>query len=78
MSCPFQDVFGAPGSGVHKIRLADVAVVDVGLTVVMAAALSRAFGWPLGQTTLGCFLLGVLLHRLFCVRTTVDKMLFAP
>ena len=24
------------------------------------------------------FLLGIAMHRLFCVRTTVDKMLFIP
>ena len=28
------------------------------------------------QVTVGLFLLGIILHRLFCVRTTIDKLLF--
>ena len=28
------------------------------------------------QVLLGLFLLGIIMHRLFCVRTTIDKYLF--
>jgi hypothetical protein len=31
-----------------------------------------SFAW----TTAGLFFLGIILHRLFCVRTTIDKLIF--
>ena len=76
--CPYKNMFGAPGTGVHSLRIANIAVVDVGLTVALAAVLSGAFGWRLGPTTAACFLLGIVCHRLFCAETTVDKALFGP
>lgn len=30
----------------------------------------------LGFTPLGLFVLGIISHRIFCVRTTIDKLLF--
>jgi hypothetical protein len=52
------------------------AIVDVVLTVLVAWLLSYWAGWPLGWTVLGAFLAGIVVHRMFCVRTTVDRLLF--
>lgn len=76
MLCKYKNIFGAPKEGVHKHRLFGVAVVDVGCTILMAALLAWLFSWRFDITLLVLFLLGIALHRLFCVRTTVDHLLF--
>lgn len=74
--CPYRDLFGKPGEGPHSIRIFGVAAVDVVLTLIgawfIARYLSIGYGWAL----FGLFLSGIVLHRLFCVRTTVDRWLW--
>jgi len=74
--CKYRNALGVPGKGVHSLRLGGVAIMDVVMTLVGAyiiAYYARAsFAW----TAAGLFLLGIVLHRLFCVRTTVDRLLF--
>lgn len=76
MSCPYKNFFGAPGTGAHSYRFMNIAVVDAGLTVVVAWLISWAFRTPFWWTLLAFFVFGIILHRLFCVRTTLDKILF--
>jgi len=76
MLCSFSDVFGRPGEGVHSVRLAGVAVVDLGLTIGAAWLLSRWLLAGFWKVLLALLLLGVVAHRLFCVRTAVDGWLF--
>ena len=76
MSCPYKNLFGAEGTGAHSYRFMGLAVVDVVLTVMAAWLISWGFGAPFWWTLLGLFLSGIILHRLFCVRTTIDKILF--
>ena len=78
MSCPYKDIFGAPDTGVHSYRFMDIAVVDALLTVLAAALFAWGFRIPFGWTLLGLFILGILLHRVFCVRTTLDTYIFGP
>jgi hypothetical protein len=58
----------------------DVAVADVAMTLLGAALLAGGTGrltaWRFAAAAAGLFLLGVALHRLFCVNTTVNKALF--
>ena len=81
-TCKFAAMFGRPGEGAHAIRLFDVAVVDVAATVAVALLIARfALKWPIASLrtlalTLSLFLLGILAHRAFCVRTRVDRWLF--
>lgn len=51
--CHYSEALGVPGQGIHSYRLADIAVVDVILTLIAAYGVG-----------------------LFCVRTTVDKLIF--
>jgi len=74
--CPYKNIFGAPGTGAHSYRLFNVAVVDVVLTVLVAWAISWLFRLKFWQVLVAAFLLGIVAHQFFCVRTTVDKMLF--
>ena len=75
-ACAYKDLFGAPGTGAHAVRFAGVAIVDVILTVLVGLLLAWAMDWPTWYVIAALFVLGILAHRLFCVRTTVDKILF--
>jgi hypothetical protein len=74
--CKYRDALGVPGKGVHAYRFMGIAVVDLVLTVVAAAVIARLAGWSFAWTLGGLLVLGVGMHRLFCVRTTVDRLLF--
>ena len=74
--CKYKDIFGKPGTGPHSYRLFNVAIVDVLLTILAAFLIARAGNLPFIKTMILLFLLGIILHHVFCVRTTVDKILF--
>ena len=74
--CPYKNALGIPGKGIHSYRIFNIAIMDVLMTVIGALVISYLSGWNFGWTLLGLFLLGIILHRLFCVRTTIDKLLF--
>lgn len=76
MLCKYKDVLGKPGKGAHKYRIFNIAIVDVILTVIVAGILSYLFKWRFWLTLLILFLTGIVAHRIFCVKTTVDKALF--
>ena len=74
--CQYRNIFGEPGQGAHKYRIFNIAIVDTVLTVLLAYIISYISGVSLMYVIPGTFLLGIVFHRLFCVRTTVDKLLF--
>ena len=76
MLCKYKDALGKPKQGIHSYRFFGVAIVDVLMTVVAAGILAWGFGWSFWYTIIGLFVLGIALHRLFCVRTTIDQYLF--
>jgi len=75
--CKYKNALGVPGKGVHSYRLFGVAIVDVIMTVVAAYIFSYFTNYSFLHTTIILFILGILLHHVFCVRTTVDKLLFS-
>ena len=86
--CQYKDLFGKPSEGVHRYRIFNIAVVDVVVTVVFAwiiwwilnrfvlPRLAINTKIPFLPFLLAVFVLGVFVHRAFCVRTGMDKMLF--
>ena len=74
--CAYRNMFGAPGTGIHGIRVADIAVVDVVLMLAAAYFVSKTFRISLGVATGSLALAAIICHRVFCVHTTVDRLLF--
>jgi len=74
--CHYRDIFGRPREGVHSYRLYDIAVVDVAATVVVAFIISRVFEVIFWKSLASLFIIGIISHRAFCVRTTLDKLIF--
>jgi Kef-type K+ transport system membrane component KefB len=74
--CDYKDIFGKPNEGVHKHRLFGVAIVDVILTMLIGFFISYQFNHSLFDVLVLLFIIGIISHQAFCVRTTVDKFLF--
>ena len=75
--CSYKNLFGAPDTGAHSIRFMGLAVVDVALTILAGLLIAWFFEWPTLYVVGAVFLLGIFLHWLFCVRTTIDTLLFS-
>jgi len=74
--CIYKNMFGKVNTGIHSYRLGNIAVVDTLMTIIVAYGVSHFTKFSFVLTLLTLFLLGIFLHRLFCVRTTIDKFLF--
>jgi hypothetical protein len=73
--CKYKDIFGKPKEGAHSYRIFDVAIVDVAFTLLGAYLIARYFNLPLLHTTITLFILGIIIHYMFCVDTTINKLL---
>jgi hypothetical protein len=79
MFCQYKDIFGKPGEDAHSYRIPglDVASVDVIMTFVVGFIIWFATNKQyFAQIMVILFILGIISHRLFCVRTKVDRCLF--
>jgi hypothetical protein len=72
----YKNIFGKPETGAHSYRFFNIAIVDVIVTIIFAYSISWYFEYPFLATLALLFLLGIFMHRLFSVRTTVDKIIF--
>ena len=63
--CEYSDIFGKPNQGVHSIRIFDIAIVDVLLTVLIAYMISIYFNKSFIIILLVFFICGIILHKLF-------------
>lgn len=77
MLCEYKNMLGKVGEGVHSIRVFNIAIVDVLLTIIGAYIIHLLVpGYRFSSILLILFAAGIVLHRIFCVGTTVDKLLF--
>ena len=74
--CKYKNILGEPGKGIHSYRLFGVAIADVTITVIAAALISYFLKYSFITTLIILFILGIVLHKIFCVKTTIDKLLF--
>jgi len=70
-------MFGEPNTGIHSRRMFNIAVWDVVLTFIGALLFYARYRTNLLFTIICFFVFGIVIHRLFCVRTTIDKLLFS-
>ena len=83
--CKYKNIFGEPNTGIHSIRVFNIAIFDVLSTIIGAIVIHQIIIISildmgniikLWMVIVSLFILGIILHRLFCVRTTIDKLLF--
>jgi polyferredoxin len=76
MFCEYSNILGEPRKGVHqkRIPIVDIAFNDFIATLIAGIIFYLLFGawyWFFFP-----FILGIILHRLFCVNTTMNKLIF--
>ena len=71
-----KSIFGEPSKGIHSYKLFNIAIIDVLFTFIAAFLFSFYFKINYFFILVLLFLFGIVLHRLFNVKTTVDKFLF--
>jgi fatty acid desaturase len=74
--CKYKDLFGKPREGLRKYRLFDIAILDTAVVVLIGVLISYLTGYNIWVVLAVLFLLGIIVHRIFCVRTGMDKLLF--
>jgi hypothetical protein len=75
--CKYKNILGIPRQGAHSYRIFNIAIVDVLLTLILGYIISYIYKISFVKTCVILFILGIILHRVFCVRTTIDKLLFS-
>ena len=79
MSCPIvkkSHIFGEPNTGFHAYRIADIAAFDLVATVVISGLISYNYDFSFLLVFLLFMVLAIASHRLFCVDTTINKIIF--
>jgi len=76
MLCKYKNILGKTNTGIHSYKFYGISMGDVGLTILGAALISWLSNLNFFLILIILFLLGIILHRIFCVRTTVDKLIF--
>lgn len=74
--CYYNNIFGIPKEGLHKYRLFNIAIVDVILTILVALIITYFFNLNFINILLILFIIGIFLHKLFCVNTTINNLIF--
>lgn len=74
--CKYKNALGEPNKGIHSYRFLGLAIIDVIMTVVSAFIISYFTKFSFYYILGGLFLSGIILHRLFCVRTRIDTIIF--
>lgn len=70
----YKNIFGEPKEGVHSIRVFDFAVVDIVLTILGAFIISKVCDMNFVFALILFFIIGQILHLIFCVETQFIKM----
>lgn len=83
--CKYKGIFGNPNEGLHKYRMFNVAIFDVISTIIVGIIIYQFIiinifkmqnTIKLWMVLAILFISGIFAHRVFCVRTTIDKLLF--
>ena len=78
--CKYKDIFGAPKEGIHSLRLFGVPVFDLFGTIALAMAMNHipylveAIPNYLSRFLFNfsiLYLLSIVIHKLFCVKTNL-------
>lgn len=80
--CKYKDVLGIPNKGLHK-NYFGFAIFDILGTIIIAFVIKYIlifinpnYSFSYLYILFILILIGIICHRVFCVKTKVDKLLF--
>ena len=70
------NLLGEPGKGIHKTRIpgTNIALADTLATIIGAYFISKHFHLSFVYTLVMLFIIGEILHVLFCVGTPISSL----
>ena len=74
--CQYKDILGVPGVGFHNHFGMGFAVLDLLGTILIAYFISNKYNFSFNHTFIALMMVAIFLHKLFCVDTTLNKILF--
>lgn len=75
--CKYKDIFGKPNEGVHSYRIFNIAIIDTVLTIILGYFIAKYYKLNLLYVLVGLFILATIIHKIFCVKTTLTNF-FLP
>lgn len=75
--CKYKDILGTPNVGLHSYRILNIAIFDVIGTFIIAYLIVYFNPeYKFWKVSIILLILGIILHRIFCVNTTINKLIF--
>jgi len=69
-------MFGEPRKGFHSYRIKNIAALDMVGTALASWLISYNYDFSFLSVFLFFIVLAIAFHRLFCVNTTINKLIF--
>lgn len=74
--CKYKNIIGSERTGMHSIRVFDIAIIDLLITLFAAYAFAYYTGVSFSISVILFITLGIVVHRLFCVNSKINTMIF--
>lgn len=71
----WKNITGAPGTGVHSVRIGPFALIDVSATVLLAMLISYKYRYSFVNVFVVLIFISVPFHMMFGVETALIKMI---
>lgn len=75
MPCPYANILGEPGKGIHAQRIFGLALNDTLMTIAVAAITAYIFNINFALSLTAWFVAGEVLHWLFGTDTAFLRMI---
>jgi uncharacterized membrane protein len=74
--CKYKDVIGKPNTGLRKYRVFNIPIIDTVVTLLFVWFISYYYKYSFINVLGITFIVMVIAHRVFCVRSATDTLLF--
>ena len=74
--CKYKNAFGKPNRGIRKYRVFNIPILDTVVTLLFVWFISYYYNYPFINVLGITFILMVISHRAFCVRSATDILFF--
>lgn len=77
--CKYKNIFGEPNTGLHSIRMFNLAIIDILLSILLYYYIEKYFTFTQNNylKILLFILFIIFVHKIFCVDTFLNRLLFA-
>ena len=74
--CKYKNILGIPGKGFHNHFFFGFAILDLLATLIVSYIISIKMKIMFLKVFIFLIILGIILHKIFCVETTLNNIIF--